>query len=206
MRAKMVTWLEGLDLLIQRRMHVGPGGLAAVEAADMLNLRQAMFTNLRGMVALEEGDDGKAARFFEEALKIRSSFTIAALNLAFVRIHQDRYQDAIDLMRQLIETGALKDDPRLLGSAYTIWGVGSWGVKNVNDAATQFRNANQADSHATMANLYWSEMLDHAGDTAEAIAKRRLAIESTKYFTSYAETAIFFFRLTPQDHMPLTKL
>jgi hypothetical protein len=31
-------------------------------------------------------------------------------------------------------------------------------------------------------------------------------IENSKFFSPYAETAIFFYRLTPNNNAPLTKL
>ncbi len=197
--------IEGLDLLIQQRMKVQPEGLAAIEAADQINQRKAMFTNLRGMLALAQSDINKASQFFEEALRIRSTFGIAALNLAFVFVHQDRYQESIDLIRHSVETGVIKD-PALLGSAYTIWGMAAWGLEHFKDAESQFKKANDANSKTVMANFYWSEMLDVLGNKPEAAVKRHAFIENSKFFSPYAETAIFFFRLIPNDKAPLTRL
>ena len=198
--------VEGLDLLIQQRMQLRPTGLAAIEARDTIAERQAMFTNLRGMLALEQNDIAKASQFFEDALKVRSTFAIATLNLAFVRVHQDRYQDAINLVRPLMESGILQNDPALLGPAYTTWGVAAWGLKKLNEAATAFQSATLANPRATMANLYWSDMLESLGDKTNAAVKRQRAVENSKFFSPYAETAIFYFHLSPHDNTPLTKL
>jgi len=197
---------EGLDLLIQQRMLLQPTGLAGIEASDNINERQAMFTNLRGMLALAQNDDKKAASLFEEALKIRSSFSIAALNLAFMRVHQDRYQDAIELVSALIKSGNLDGSPMMLGPAYTTWGVAAWGLGKQDEAAALFNTANVVNPRATLANLYWGEMLNRQGNTIEAAAKRKLALDNSKYFSPYAETAILFYRLTPDSNAALTKL
>jgi tetratricopeptide (TPR) repeat protein len=198
--------LEGLDRLIQQRMQMQTSGLAAIEDVKHTNLKLAMFTNLRGMLALTAGDDKKAAQFFDEARITDSEFVIATLNLAFVRVHQDRYQEAIDLVRPLITKGVLRSEPALLGPLHTTWAVAAWGLRNYDEASTQFHLANEVNARATLANLYWSEMLDSLGDKAGAAAKMQRFIENSKYFSPYAETAIFFYRLTPNNNAPLTKL
>jgi len=198
--------LDGLDLLIQKRMALVPTGLAALPLADEIARRQAMFTNLRGMVALESTDDRKAAGFFEAAIRARPDFAIASLNLAFIRVHQDRYQEAADLARGVIESGAFHDDPIQAASAYITWGVAAWGLKRTGEAAALFARAVEAYPRSTMANLYWSEMLGALGDSEGAAAKRRAAADNVPFFENYAETAILHFRLSPMDNSPLTRL
>ncbi|CAK0770964.1 hypothetical protein CCP4SC76_530001 [Gammaproteobacteria bacterium] len=150
--------IEGLDILIQQRWALLPVGLAAIEATDLINQRQAMFSNLRGILALAQNDDKKAFQFFEEICKIRSTFGIAVLNRAFVLVHQDRYQDAIDLLRPLTKSGDI-NDPALLSGAYTTWGVAAWGLKHFDEAANQFGKASEVNPKSVMSYFYWSEML-----------------------------------------------
>ena len=197
---------EGLDLLMQERLQKQPSGLEALPKAGELAKRRAMFTNLRGVLALQQADDGKAAALFEEAIRQRPDFAIAYLNLAFVRVHQDRYQEAIDLSRRIVESGAFMKDPILAAAARTTWGVAAWGLRRFDDAAAEFALAAADYPRSTMAYLYWSEMLAALGDSDGAAAKNRIAIENVPYFENYAETAMLHFRLSPQDKAPLTRL
>ena len=123
--------VAGLDALIQQRMEMLPTGLAALPLADQIAKRRAMFINLRGELALQQGDDRTAAGLFEEALRQHPDFAIAALNLAFVRAHQDRYADAIALSRRLLDGGLLDRDPVLAAAAHTTWGVAAWAGSSV---------------------------------------------------------------------------
>ena len=198
--------LEGLDLLILERLQMQPSGLAALPLADELAKRRAMFTNLRGILALDQGDDRKAAGLFEDAARMRPDFAIAHLNLAFVRVHQDRYQEAIELARMIVESGAFNSDPILIASAETIHGVAAWGLKHFDEATAAFERAVRAYPRSTMANLYWSEMLDALGDKAGAAQKHQTAADNVPYFENYAETAILHFRLSPLDNTPLARL
>ena len=197
---------EGLDLLIQSRIKPQGGSLITSESADVLARRQAMFTNLRGMIALEQGDDKKAAQFFADAIKARDDFAIARLNLAFVQVHQDHYQEATETIGRLIDSGQLSNDPALLGPAYTTLGVAAWGLKRYDEATAHFQSANLANPRATMANFYWGNMLIERGDKAGGAVKHAIAKENAKFFSPYAETAIFYFQLVPHDQSPLAHL
>lgn len=196
----------GLDLLIEQRIQRQPTGLAALPLADELAKRRSMLINLRGVLALQMGDDAKATAFFEAAMRERPDFAIPYLNLAFVRVHQDRYQEAIELCRRIVESGAFEKDPVLAAAARTTWGVAAWGLGRFDEAATEFRDAATAFPHVTMAYLYWSEMLEALGDTDGAAVKLKIAADNVPYFENYAETAMLHFRLSPRNHSPLTKL
>ena len=197
--------LDGLDLLIQRRLQARPKGLAALAAAEPQSRRDAMFTNLRGIIALEQGDPDKAAGYFEAASRLRPDFAIAHLNLAFVRIHQDRYQDALDISRRIVDRGLSRLDPVLQASAYTTGAVAAWGLKHFDDAAAQFERAVAVYPGMSMANLYWSEMLAALGRREQAAVRLRSAVEKFPFFENYAETAMLHFRLSPADNSPLTR-
>ncbi len=198
--------VEGLDQMIQKRVDMQPAGLEALPQAGEIAKRQAMFTNLRGVLALQLGNDKKAAAFFEDAIRERPDFAIAYLNLAFVRVHQDRYEDAIDLSRRIVESGAFGHDPVLAAAARTTWGVAAWGLRRFDEAAAQFGLATRDYPHTTMANLYWSEMLATLGDQNGAAAKRKIAADNVPFFENYAETAMLHFRLSPRNNAPLSKL
>ena len=198
--------VAGLDALIRQRLEMLPTGLAALPLTNQIAKRRAMFTNLRGELALQQGNDGAAADLFEDALRQSPDFAIAALNLAFVRVHQDRYAEAIDLSRRLTVGDLLDRDPVLVAAAHTTWGVAAWGLGHTDEAADQFQLANDAYPHATLANLYWSEMLATLGNAQEADARRRRAAENVPYFENYAETAMLHFRLSPTNNAPLSPL
>ena len=197
---------EGLDLLIQKRMQIIPGELDEMKSGDDGTLRRAMFTNLRGMLALAQGNDKLALGFFQDAYRLDRHFAIAALNAAFIEIHQDQYQEALDTVRELIDSGMLANDPTLLDAAYTTWGVAAWGLNRFDEATTQFRNAILANAHTTLGYLYWGNMLNEYHRPDESAAKHRLAAGNSRYFSPYTETAILFFRLTPHDSNPLAHL
>lgn len=198
---------EGLDLLIGKRMALRPTGIALLgTAADQAARRDAMFSNLRGVLALETGDVSRADRMFDLSLKARPDFAIAGLNRAFVQIHRDRYQDAVDIVRALVDAKAVHEDPILTASAYVTWGVAAWGLHHTEEAARLFAKAAEAYPRSTMAYVYWGDMLESLGDTAGAEDKRKKAAENLPYFENYAETAILHFRLSPTDNAPLTRL
>ena len=193
---------EGIDLLIQSRLSEQPNGLAALGTTDEQSLHYAMFTNLQGMIALHQKDDKKARSLFESVIERRPDFAVGYLNLAFIAIHQDKYQDAIDILQKALDQGLLQHDPALLGPAYTTIGVADWGLKKYDEAAVQFATANATNPHATMANFYWGNMLAERGDKTGADDKHKIAKDNEKYFAPYAETAIYYFLLTPPTRQP----
>ena len=197
--------LEGIDLLVQSRISEQAPGATALQTPDEWSVRQAMFTNLRGIIALQQGDDKRALDLFTKSIEHRADFAAAYLNLAFVLVHQDKYQQAIDLLNKAFDLGLFKQDQAFLSPAYTTMGVAYWGLKQYADATAQFATANVSNPHATLANLYWGNLLAEQGDKAGAAEKHRIAKENLQYFTPYAETAIFYFLFT-LDNAPLTHL
>jgi tetratricopeptide (TPR) repeat protein len=197
--------LEGLDRLIQSRLVIRPQGLAAFAQADGFSRREAMFTNLRGIVALEQGNINGAARFFADATKSRPDFAIAHINRAFIMIQQGHYDEAVDISRRLLSDGSLDSDPVLQASVQTTWGVAAWGLKRYDEAANHFAQAVQAYPQTSAAYIYWSELLNVRGLPVEAAERLRLAKPNTNDPSNYAEMAMFHFRLSPDNKSPLTR-
>jgi tetratricopeptide (TPR) repeat protein len=60
-----------------------------------------------------QGDEPKAVPLYEKALQLDGTQIAAAVNLAIARMHQDRMEDAIRLLRQALQCNPGLENPRL---------------------------------------------------------------------------------------------
>lgn len=179
------------------------GHLAAIRPVPANAERRALFENLLGHLALVRQDLAEADQHFAAALALDPGFFIAQLNRAFVRVGQDRYRDAIDLVSDQMVPRPKTSDSVLLAAAYTTWGVALWGLDRTDEAAEKFRRATETYPRTTDGYEYWGQMLTALGRGDEGNALRAKATENEAYFETYPEVAMLDFWLSPLDDSPL---
>lgn len=195
----------GVDALIQKNLVALPNDPQDVFYSAEIAERRAMYINLHGMVALAQEKIERAAAYFQEATAAAPSFAPALLNLAFTRVHQDRYQEASDLVKQVLDHG-LTTDPIMLAATHITGGVAAWGLGKLGVAEQHFQRAIDAHPRSTMAHVYWGELLAHTGDARAAGNHFAKARANLAYFEAYAELAMLDFRLSPEDNAPLRRI
>jgi len=195
----------GVDGLIQQRLAALPSDPGDVFYSVQIAHRRAMLINLRGMAALEQGEIVQAAGHFEDAIATEPSFTPAVLNLAFIMVHQDRYQEAANLARRVIDQG-LATDSIMVAAAHITAGVAEWGMGALEAAQGHFRRALDAHPRSTMAHVYWGELLEEAGNEPGARDHFAKARANLAGFEAYAELALLDLRLSPEDNAPLRRI
>ncbi len=174
-------------------------------AATPDNPERALFRNLQGIAALLDHDLAKAGELFEQATKDTYNYSAALLNLGFVRVEQDRYEDAIQAVQPIIERRARPRNPAIHAAAFTTRGVANWAMKRHADAQRDFAEAVRLYPQGSDMYLYWALMLDQLGRTAEAQQKRLIGEQNLDTFEQYPEVALLYFWLDEEDGRPLTR-
>jgi tetratricopeptide (TPR) repeat protein len=166
---------------------------------------RARFRNLRGIVALLEGDKNGAATLFEQAIADNPTMVASHLNLAFTRVEQDRYSDAGMIVRHVLDTRRRGMKPALLASAHTILGVVAWSQKQYSSAERSFAAAAEHQPTVSDAYIYWGRMLKEIGQAARAREITRKGEANLPLFENYPEIALLYFWLSEKDNMPLQR-
>ncbi len=184
--------------------------LARPRRAEVLTERSYM-ENLLGITALLRNDLDEAERRFRRSFNWNTTFAIGKLNLAFVLIQRDRYQEALDVLNPLV---ALSLEPRfapvqrfgpLRESLHSSIGVARWGLGNLDGAEEAFRTATSEYPDSEAAYTYLSRLLLERGRTAEAAEKAAIARANALTFENYPEVATLYFWMTPRDNQPLVR-
>jgi len=184
--------------------------LARVPRAETISLR-SFLENLLGVVALMENDKAGAARRFRNSFTTDPNFNVGRLNLGFVLVELDRYQEAIDLLTPLTSvtlspTAAMRGSfAPLFEALHSTIGVARWGLGNLDGAEQSFRNAVRAYPASEAAHTYWARLLRERGRTAEAEEKEEIARVNALSFDNYPEVANLFFWMNHMDDQPLVR-
>ena len=168
---------------------------------------RALLENLRGILALLEQNQVMARRDFEKAISSDPGQPIGYLNLAFLNVHEDRYQDAIDAVGKVIHPSywPMTGNRVLLATGHIIKGVAETEMGRFRDAEASFRKAADLNPQSSEVYVYWARMLRKSGRPAEAARKFDLARQNSLYFENFPEMALLYFWLTEQGQEPLER-
>lgn len=166
---------------------------------------RALLRNLQGITALLENDINRAAGLFEQTVRDADYYAAGLLNLGFARVEQDRYQDAIEAVRPVLEGRTAPRHPAIDAAAHTITAVSHWALKRPEQAERHFIEATRAYPAASDAYEYWALMLRELGRTAESEEKHRIGAQNLEWFEQYPEVATLYFWLTEKDNVPLAR-
>ncbi len=179
----------------------------AKQPAAVIHKHRALLENLRGILALLQQNQVLAREDFTKAMTSDPNQAVGFLNLAFLDVHEDRYQDAIDLADKVIHpnTWPVTTDPVLRASGYTIKGVAQTEMGDYTAAEKSFRNAVDLNPQSSEVYVYWARMLRKAGRSAEAARKFEQAKQNSIYFENFPEMALLYFWLTEKGQVPLER-
>jgi tetratricopeptide (TPR) repeat protein len=179
--------------------------------AEVLQER-SFLENLLGMVALMNNDLEEAERRFRISFSLNPSFDIGRLNLAFVHVERDRYQDAIDILKPLIAISPARRFPLLSTRArplqeaiHSTLGVALWAQGDLDGAEAAFSRATREHPNSAGAYSYWARLLLERGDTVRAAEKAEKARVNALTFENYSEVANLYFWMSPQNNQPLVR-
>lgn len=172
----------------------------ASQPATEINPSRGRFRNLRGILALVDGDKTAAAALFEQAIADDPDLAAAHLNLAFTRAEQDRYADASMIVRHVLQTRQKGLQPALVASANTIAGVVAWSQKQYEIAERHFGSAVAAQPKVTDAYIYWGRMLTEIGRREEGLGKIRRGEANATEFENHPEIALLYFWMTREEN------
>ena len=185
--------------------------LAIVPRAETMRERSFLH-NLLGIVALMENDRVEAERHFRGSFAENRGFHVGQLNLAFVLIELDRYQDALNILTPMLslnlQAGLTLDNGSfapLIEALHSTIGVARWGLGDLDGAEASFRAAARAYPQSEAAYTYWSRLLTERGRTAEAAEKMAIARTNSLTFDNYPEVANLFFWMSETDGQPLRR-
>lgn len=175
----------------------------AARAHVEISPTRGRFRNLRGILALVDGDKAAAAALFEQAVADAPDLMAAHLNLAFTRAEQDRFADAGMIVRHVLQTRQKGLPPALVASANTIAGVVAWSQKQHDVAERHFKAAVAAEPTVSDAYIYWGRMLTEIGRNEEGRSKVRQGEANEAEFQNHPEVALLYFWLTREVNVPL---
>jgi tetratricopeptide (TPR) repeat protein len=168
---------------------------------------RALLENLRGIMGLLDNDVVTARADFQKAIESDSQLSVGYLNLAFLDVHEDRYEDALKTLEKVIYPTywPMTGNRALLASAYTIKGVAETELERFKAAEQSFRHATWLNPRSSEVYVYWSRMLNKSARSTEAKQKMHKAKENSKYFENYPEMALLYFWLTEEGNQPLAR-
>lgn len=167
--------------------------------------RQALFDNLLGIIALMRNDLDDADRRFTTLVAEHPRFAVGHLNLAFLRIHQKRFEEATRSAHRMLSPRRLTRIPELVSAAYLAQAIAAWGDNDFHAAQDMFARAVKAYPGTTAAYEYWSRMLVEMGRLDEAEEKRQLGVANLPYFENYPEVAMLYFDCSPREQGELVR-
>jgi Tfp pilus assembly protein PilF len=168
---------------------------------------RALLENLRGVMALLENDTAKAREMFKRSIASDPDLPVGHLNLAFLDVHEDKFEDAIKTLEKVIYPTywPMTSQHVLLASAYTIKGVAETEMEKFKSAEASFQKAAALNPQSSEVFVYWARMLRKSARPAEAQQKLDQARENSVYFENFPETALLYFWLTEEGVQPLDR-
>ncbi len=172
-----------------------------------VNPDRAHLENLLGIIDLTQNSLPEAEVHFRDAVSFDPEFHVAKLNLAFLLVQLDRYEEAIETVSHVIDPWYWphESDGVLLSTGHVIRGVAQWGLENTDGAQASFAYAARLHPASTETFVYWSNLMEVLGDEEAAKTHLEQARQNTLYFENYPEVALLYFWLTEQDKEPLQR-
>lgn len=167
--------------------------------AEVLEER-SFLQNLLGIVALLNNDLAEAERRFRLSFDWNPDFTVGRINLAFIHVERDRYQEAIDLLTPLIAGGLrqrLSINSRrsapLQEAILNTLGTALWALGDLDGAEAAYKRATREHPSSAGAYSYWARLLRERGDEQAAVEKEKIARVNALTFENYPEIASLYF-------------
>jgi len=185
--------------------------LSRPRRAELLE-EHSFLENLLGIVALLNNDLDEAERRFRLSFSWSPGFAVGRINLAFVHVQRDRYQDAIDIVKPLLPSSLGRRLPLLSArfgplneTLQTTLGVALWAQGDLDGAEAAFSRATREYPSSAGAYFYWAQLLRERGDTVRAAEKAEVARLNALTFENYPEVANLYFWMSPRDNQPLVR-
>jgi len=179
--------------------------------AEMLEER-SFLQNLLGIVALLNNDLNEAERRFRLSFDRSPGFNVGRINLAFVHVERDSYQEAIDLLTPLIAGGLgqrlsipSKRSALLQEAILNTLGTALWAQGDLDGAEAAYKRATREHPSSAGAYSYWARLLRERGDEQAAAEKEKIARVNALTFENYPEIANLYFWMSPRDNHPLVR-
>jgi tetratricopeptide (TPR) repeat protein len=179
--------------------------------AEMLEER-SFLQNLLGIVALLNNDLNEAERRFRLSFDRSPGFNVGRINLAFVHVQRDSYQEAIDLLTPLIAGGLgqrlsipSKRSALLQEAILNTLGTALWAQGDLDGAEAAYKRATREHPSSAGAYSYWARLLRERGDEQAAAEKEKIARVNALTFENYPEIANLYFWMSPRDNQPLVR-
>jgi len=182
-------------------------GQIARQPDTVINPDRALLENLHGILSLLENDHEAAREDFLQAIASDPNQPIGYLNLAFLEIHLDQYDDAIALVQKVIHPSywPMTGNKVLLATGHIIEGVAETERENYRAAEASFRRAVALNPRSSEAYIYWARLLRKTARPAEAERMITRARQNSAYFENYPESALHYFWLTEEGVDPLVR-
>ncbi len=179
--------------------------------AEMLEER-SFLQNLLGIVALLNNDLDEAERRFRLSFDRSPGFNVGRMNLAFVHVERDKYQEAINLLTPLIAGGLgqrlsipSKRFALLQEAILNTLGTALWAQGDLDGAEAAYKRATREHPSSAGAYSYWARLLRERGDEQAAVEKEKIARVNALTFENYPEIANLYFWMSPRDNQPLVR-
>ncbi len=173
-----------------------------------LHFERSLLENLRGIIALFEGDVEAARDWFDKAEASCPDGTVAdavtALNGAFTDLQLDRDAEGVRHLEALLRDKP-PTDKVLLATAYMTLAAGRLGTGDIAGADRAIIEAVRVNPDSSSAHDLWADIRRERGDTVGADALHAKALENSTKFENYAEIAALWFRLAWRDHQPVMR-
>lgn len=165
----------------------------------------ALFENLAGILALLQDDPDAAEAAFLRAATLSPEQLLSRLNLAFLRVHQDRYGDAIREVEGLLPRFDRRTPKDLTVAAHITRGVARWSLGQLDGARADFQRAIALEPDTEAAYRYWAMLERAEGDAGRAEALQKQAGIARARFDLRPELAAHYFWLSTDDDAPLRR-
>ncbi len=179
--------------------------------AELLEER-SFLQNLLGIVALLNNDFAEAERRFRLSFDWNPGFAVGRINLAFIHVERDRYQEAIDLLTPLIAGGLRqrlsinsRRSASLQEAILNTLGTALWALGDLDGAEAAYKRATREHPSSAGAYSYWARLLRERGDEQAAVEKEKIARVNALTFENYPEIANLYFWMSPRDNQPLVR-
>ncbi|MGE0718056.1 MAG: tetratricopeptide repeat protein [Alphaproteobacteria bacterium] len=163
----------------------------------------AIFENLAGILAMIEEDAQAAEHALLRALTLSPGLPHATANLAFLRTHQGRYRDAVELVNGLLEQSRRKRMPDVISAALLARAVALRELGMQGEAIADLREVLHLEPDSEAAYRYWAE-LEHGRGAAEDAERLQRAMNiGAATFDLRPELAAHYFFLPRDPTQPL---
>jgi hypothetical protein len=161
----------------------------------------AMLINLRGMLAIRDGDMAAAENDFVLGKTIpganQQAYVVMALNQAFLAIADQRPVAAALHCREAVAYGHPLQPRSMTSRLRVLSGLIAWSEGNLAAAEQDFRAAIAISDDTQMPHRYLAALMAARGDAAGAEAERNAAIAARRFDPKSPSVAQTLFQLDP---------